>query len=61
VTEPRGAVLVDMRVTVTSVSTGIKSSAVSGAFGFYHFPALSVDTHSVPSTNRDSSLFSRAE
>ena len=60
-TEPSGAALVGVRVTVTSVSTGIEGSAARDAIGFYRFPALSVDTHCVPSTDRDSGLFSRAE
>jgi hypothetical protein len=47
VTDPSGAVLVGVRVTVTSVSTGIESSAVSDAKGFSRFPVLSVDTSGV--------------
>lgn len=34
-------------MTVTSISTGIESSAVSDAKGFYRFSALSVDTYAV--------------
>jgi hypothetical protein len=47
VTDPSGAVLVGVKVTVTSVSTGIESSAVTDAKGFYRFPALGVDTYAV--------------
>ncbi len=47
VTDPSGAVLVGVKVTVTSVSTGIESKAVTDAKGFYRFPALNVDTYAV--------------
>jgi hypothetical protein len=51
VTDPSGAVLVGVKVTVTSVSTGIESSAFSDAKGFYRFTALSVDTYGPPFFN----------
>ena len=47
VTDPSGAVLVGVKVTVTSVSTGIEGSAVTDAKGFYRFPSLGVDTYAV--------------
>jgi predicted anti-sigma-YlaC factor YlaD len=47
VTDPSGAVLVGVKVTATSASTAIESSAATDAKGFYRFPVLSVDTYGV--------------
>ena len=47
VSDPTGAVMVGVTVTVTSASTGVRSTAVSDAKGFYRFPSLNVDTYEV--------------
>jgi hypothetical protein len=47
VTDPSGAVMEGVRVAVTSASTGIESSAVTDAKGFYRFSALNVDTYNL--------------
>ncbi len=47
VTDPSGAVMVGVKVMVTSVSTGIGNGAVTDDKGFYRFPALNVDTYTV--------------
>lgn len=47
VTDPSGAVMSGVTVRVTSVSTGVQSTTVTGARGFYNFPALKVDTYDV--------------
>lgn len=47
VTDPSGAVMAGVRVTATSVSTNLESTAVTDAKGFYSFPALSVDSYVV--------------
>jgi hypothetical protein len=47
VSDPSGAVMEGVRVSVTSVSTGVQSTAVTDAKGFYRFSALSVDTYNL--------------
>jgi hypothetical protein len=47
VTDPSGAVMADVTVTVTSMSTNVQSTTVTDAKGFYSFPALNVDHYDV--------------
>lgn len=47
VTDPSGAVIADVKVTVISGSTGLRSSVVTDSRGFYRFSALAVDTYDV--------------
>jgi len=47
VTDPSGAVMPGVTVTVTSSSTGVRSATVTDAKGFYGFPTLNVDTYDV--------------
>ena len=47
VSDPSGAVMPGVTVTVTSASTGVRSTTVSDDRGFYRFPALNVDSYVV--------------
>jgi hypothetical protein len=47
VTDPSGAVISGVTVTVTSVSTNVQATAVTDAKGFYSFTALNVDRYDV--------------
>jgi hypothetical protein len=47
VVDSSGAVMADVTVTVKSVSTGVESTTVTDAKGFYRFPALNVDNYDV--------------
>jgi hypothetical protein len=47
VTDPSGAVISGVTVTVTSISTNVQSTTVTDAKGFYSFPALNVDHYDV--------------
>ena len=47
VTDPSGAVMPGVTVTVTSTSTNVQSRTVTDAKGFYSFPALNVDFYNV--------------
>ena len=47
VSDPSGAVIPGVTVTVTSVSTGVRSTTISDDKGFYRFPALNVDSYDV--------------
>jgi hypothetical protein len=47
VTDPTGAVMAGVTVTVKSVSTGVQSTTVTDTKGFYRFPALNVDSYDV--------------
>ena len=47
ITDPSGAVMPGVTVTATSVSTGVRSTTVTDAQGFYRFPALNVDNYDV--------------
>jgi len=50
VSDPSGAVMAGVTVSVTSVSTGVRSTTVTDGKGFYRFPALNVDTYDVAVT-----------
>ena len=43
VTDPSGAVVPGLTVVATSLSTNVKTIAVSDSKGFYSFPTLNVD------------------
>jgi len=47
VSDPSGAVMAGVTVSVTSVATGVRSTTVTDGKGFYRFPALNVDTYDV--------------
>jgi len=47
VTDPSGAVMPGVTVTVTSMSTNVQSTTVTDTKGFYSFPALNVDKYNV--------------
>jgi hypothetical protein len=47
VTDPSGAVVPGVTVTVTSVSTNIQTTATTDSKGFYNLPTLSVDTYNL--------------
>ena len=47
VTDPAGAVVPGVKVVATSLSTNVKTIAVSDAKGFYNLPTLNVDTYNV--------------
>ena len=47
VTDPSGAVLSGVTVTVTSLATNVQGTTVTDAKGFYSFPALNVDKYTV--------------
>jgi len=47
VTDPSGAVMSGVTVTVTSLSTNVQGTTVTDAKGFYSFPALNVDKYTV--------------
>src|SRR6201996_1533190 len=47
VTDPSGAVIPGLTVVATSLSTNVKTTAVSDSKGFYSFPTLNVDLYDV--------------
>ena len=47
VKDPSGAVMPGVTVTVTSISTGVRSTTITDGKGFYGFPTLNVDTYGV--------------
>src|ERR1022692_3998111 len=47
VTDPSGAVMPGVTVTVTSISTNVQSTTVTDVKGFYRFPALNVDLYNL--------------
>ncbi len=47
VTDPSGAVMPGVTVTVTSISTNVQSTTVTDVKGFYRFPALNVDHYNL--------------
>jgi len=47
VSDPSGAVMAGVTVTVTSLSTNVRSTTVTDSKGFYSFPALNVDHYTV--------------
>ena len=47
VTDPSGAVIPGLTVVATSLSTNVKTTAVSDSKGFYSFPTLNVDVYNV--------------
>ena len=47
VTDPSGAVMPGVTVTVTSTSTNVRNTTVTDAKGFYSFPSLNVDHYDV--------------
>lgn len=47
VTDPSGAVMTGVTVTVASISTGVESTTVTDTKGFYRFPALNVDNYDI--------------
>src|ERR1700748_1072962 len=52
VTDPSGAVIPGVTVVATSLSTNVKTTAVSDSKGFYSFPTLNVDLYTVTVSQR---------
>ena len=52
VTDPSGAVVPGLTVVATSLSTNVKTTAVTDSKGFYSFPTLNVDTYDVTVSQR---------